>query len=84
LYEAKAQVGELGTDEKGDPKWGDWKICLVRLKREVKEEGQDDSQPMRRMLMRVDPSGHIAHVSIDVTTSDGSIADISFTYRTSL
>ena len=63
LWEHKAQVGELKKDDEGKHAWGDWRVCLVRLKKENKKPDQDETQPMRRLLMRVDPSGHIYQVS---------------------
>jgi nucleoporin NUP2 len=63
LWENKAQIGTLTTNDEGKKVWTDWRVCKVKLKRENKKEGQADSQPMRRLLMRVDPSGHVYQVS---------------------
>jgi hypothetical protein len=62
LWENKAQIGTLTTNDEGKKVWTDWRVCKVKLKRENKKEGQADSQPMRRLLMRVDPSGHVYQV----------------------
>ena len=72
LWESKAQIGVLTKNDEGKMVWADWKVCMVKLKREHKKEGQDDSQPMRRMLMRVDPSGHVHQVSFCPGIDPGS------------
>lgn len=63
LWENKAQIGTLTTSDEGKKAWTDWRVCKVKLKREIKKDGQAESQPMRRLLMRVDPSGHVYQVS---------------------